>query len=63
MTDMSTVMRCTRCRGLLEPSGKEPYRHICSVCGTNFMLVMQVVEVPSVDLSQPYLLPEKTSAD
>lgn len=39
------VMRCLRCKGRLERSGKEPHRHICSDCGQHYFLQMQLVPV------------------
>lgn len=39
------LMRCLRCKGTLERSGKEPTRHICSNCGQHFILQMQLVPV------------------
>ena len=45
----SSQLRCLRCKGWLEPSGREPYRFICPDCGQHFMAVMQLVPVDSVD--------------
>lgn len=39
------LMRCLRCKGTLERSGKEPYRYICSKCGQHYFLQMQLVPV------------------
>lgn len=40
-------MACLRCRGRLSPSGREPYRLICSSCGQHYFAVMQLIEVGS----------------
>jgi hypothetical protein len=38
-------MICLRCRGDLVGSGQEPHRHICSLCGQNYLAVFQLVPV------------------
>ena len=40
-----SLMRCSSCRNQLSVSGQEPHRFICSGCGQNFHLVMQLVPV------------------
>ena len=40
-----SLMRCLRCRGRLEKTGREPYRFACGACGQNYMVVMQLVPV------------------
>ncbi len=41
------VMRCLRCKGVLERSGREPHRYECPDCKQNYFLVMQLVPVDS----------------
>lgn len=41
------VMRCLRCKGTLERSGREPHRYECFDCKQNYFLVMQLVPVDS----------------
>ncbi len=41
-----SMMRCSTCRGLLEQSGPEPFRFICTRCAQNFFAVMRLVPVP-----------------
>lgn len=43
-------MRCLQCQGDLEPSGQEPYRHICVKCGQNYLIVVQMVPVEPLRL-------------
>lgn len=50
MSDDSVgMMRCLRCRNLLERSGREPHRYECPNCKQNYFLVMQLVPVDSDD--------------
>ena len=42
------LVRCPRCKGTLQPSGQEPYRHICKDCGGNFRAVLHFVEIAPV---------------
>lgn len=39
------VMKCLRCKGVLEQSGGEAYRFVCRGCGQNFIATMQLVPV------------------
>ena len=41
------VMRCLRCKGMLERSGQEPHRYECIKCRQNFILIMQLIPVDS----------------
>lgn len=59
--DPTLLMRCSGCRGQLEPSGQEPSRFICSDCGQNFHLVMQLV--PVEPLHRPALLESGDNAE
>lgn len=54
------LMRCTTCRGFLQPSGREPHRYICESCGQNFFVVMQLVPV---DPAHRPLLPEVSEGE
>jgi predicted nucleic acid-binding Zn-ribbon protein len=49
VTDSGGVMRCLRCKTLLERSGKEPHRLICPKCGQHYFLQMQLVPVAAPD--------------
>lgn len=44
------VMRCLRCRGTLDQSGREPHRYECPNCGQHYFLVMKLVPVDSDNL-------------
>lgn len=48
--DSRESLRCLRCSSRdMHRSGREPYRVICSGCGANFFLVMQLVPVEPSD--------------
>lgn len=53
----SGLMRCTVCKGMLNSSGREPYRFICADCGRHFFVTLQIVEVPSSDARSLPILP------
>lgn len=36
---------CEKCRGVLEPSGYEPCRHICKNCGQHYLMMFKFVAV------------------
>jgi hypothetical protein len=59
------LMHCLRCKGTLERSGKEPYRHICSVCGQHFFLEMRLtpVEAPPLLLQEPAIAERSPGTD
>lgn len=45
-------LRCLRCSSReMHRSGREPYRVICSGCGSNYFLVMQLTPVEPADAS------------
>lgn len=62
LTENTSVLRCLRCKGLLEASGVEPHRHICKSCGQNFHLVLQMIPVEPLTPFGVPALPEPSSA-
>ena len=54
------MMICTLCKGCLEVSGQEPYRYICSKCGQNFILRMELLPVEPL---RPRELPETVNVE
>lgn len=44
-TSMGASMRCLLCKSVLQASGQEPYRYVCSSCGQNFIAVFQLMPV------------------
>lgn len=52
--------RCLRCKAGLGPSGQEPYRYICTKCGQNYFVALQLVPVEPL---RPPTLSEKTDAE
>jgi len=44
-TDDRSQIKCLRCKDRLEPSGMEPYRHICVACGQHYFVVVQITPV------------------
>jgi Zn finger protein HypA/HybF involved in hydrogenase expression len=59
MNSKFNMALCLRCRGILEQSGREPYRFICPECKQHYFLIMQLVPVESesVKSESEYLLP------
>lgn len=39
------LLRCARCNGHLESSGREPFRFVCPSCGQHYFVVLQMVPV------------------
>lgn len=56
----SGLMRCTKDRAFLVPSGQEPHRMVCEACGQNYLVVMQLVPVEPL---RRVPLPELPSAE
>jgi phage FluMu protein Com len=55
MPDAKCLMRCLRCKSMLDRSGREPYRYECPNCKQHYFLVMQLVPV---DPEEDHLLEE-----
>lgn len=45
-------MRCLRCKSVLEHSGMEPYRYICTGCEQHYFVVVQLKPVEPKRMAQ-----------